>query len=184
MRAVGIDLDGDVAPHFRAHRAHGVDVVTVLDLQLQARVTEVDVRGRVGNECLDAVVPADRDTGVDPRPGAPEMRRERDSLRPQLRVEHGGRQRGLRRVMPPHGFMTGVREELGHEVLAQHGTRGIERVGRVRRGGLGADLAPPVAVVGDDAHQQRNLVRGDAARGAERPVQRQPDATELDGADG
>ena len=62
----------------------------------------------------------------------------------------------------------------------------FEAIGAMTPAGrdFGADLTPPFRVVGDDPDEQRVLVRGDAARGAEWRDQRQTDANELDRAYG
>ena len=56
----------------------------------------------------------------------------------------------------------------GDELVAEDETGRVERVGRVRRRRLGADLTPTVRVVGHDADEQRLLVHRRAPRGAER----------------
>ena len=152
------------------------------DLQLEAAVALFDERGRGRDERRGALGAPDRDAGVDVGSPAAEVGRERRALGAQPRVEERVAERGAGRVVAPDLVEVAAPEQPRDELVAQDQASGVERLGRVGGGDLGADFAPALGVVGDHAHEQRVLVHRRAARGAKRRDQRQPDPEQLDGA--
>ena len=75
-------------------------------------------------------------------------------------------------------------EQARCELVANREPRAVERLGCIRRCRGRADFAPTVAVVGEDADEQRVLRCRGTERGAERPGERQPNAGELDRVNG
>src|ERR1700680_2203852 len=87
IRGIGVHLERDVAKSI-AHRTNGFDIPTRHYLQLDAPVAlfQVTAHGheQVGNRAVDA----DRHAAIDRVPYGAQMACERNSLCPELRIEH------------------------------------------------------------------------------------------------
>ena len=132
------------------------------------------------------VVPADRDArrprGSRSRPGTTRATSPRRGAGRRARAvgQRGRAPRGC----PRTASSGGAGEQPRHELVAEHEPRRVERLGRVRRARLRADLAPTVGVVGHDADEQRVLAASScSARCGTVVVSGEPDPEELDGDD-
>ena len=96
--AVGVHLQGELRPG-GSHRADRLDVATGFDLQLHPPVAVGHVGAHRGQQVVDRRLEPDGHAGVDRTANRAEVHGERHALSPQLGIEDGQLQRGLRHVV-------------------------------------------------------------------------------------
>ena len=150
----------DVGADLGAHRGgHDADVVAGRDLQLQAPVAErARTRPRPRSTSSSSAA-ADRDArGDGPERVPPRCAASDRTTRPRRAVARRARRSPARRGrwLPAHGVESWRPRTAAGPARRASTSRAVSSVsGVVRRRRLRADLAPAVAVVGDDAHEQR-----------------------------
>ena len=162
VRGVRIDLEEDVSEPL-ADRAHRLDVLPGLDLELDPAVALFEVALDGAQELVHVLVDADRDTAVDLGASAAEVLAEGHSLRTELGVEDGHLERALRHRVPAHAPQrrrdelsghVALREQSRQQVLANHVVGAADVLVRVERLAERDALAPALGVGADDTDEQ------------------------------
>ena len=159
---VRIYLEEDVSESF-ADRAHGLEVLSRLDFELDPAVALFEVALDSAQELVHVLVDADRDTAVDLGASAAEVLAEGDSLCAELSVEDRHLERALRHRVPTHALQRRRNELSGHvvereqprqQVLANHVVGAADVLVRVERLDERDTLAPALRIGADYTDEQ------------------------------
>ena len=188
VRGVRVHLQGHVAEAL-AHRTHGAEVPTGLDLELDAPVALVEIAADGAEKVRDRAVDADRHAAVHRRVHRAEELSEGFPFGTQLYVQHRHLDRRLRHAVSvdpaqrARHVMRGrtVALEKGRQqVVDEHMLRRLDIFGRVI-GLLARDALPPaLAFVGDGLDQKDVALLLRAERRLERGHERHANPPQLD----